>query len=103
MVASSHLAYAEAREAAAILVTLARSASPGEPRPARFLPVRCCLLGLRRPLGAFSCAPCGCPVSQSSGDRINRRVRRDRKSTRLNSSHVKNSYAVCCLQNKQKK
>src|SRR5690606_41675323 len=25
---------------------------------------------------------------------------RDRKSTRLNSSHVKISYAVCCLKNK---
>src|SRR5690606_40632536 len=27
-----------------------------------------------------------------------RRLQRDRKSTRLNSSHVKSSYAVCCLQ-----
>src|SRR5690606_40580598 len=26
--------------------------------------------------------------------------RRDRKSTRLNSSHVKSSYAVCCLKKK---
>src|SRR5690606_9939391 len=26
---------------------------------------------------------------------------RDRKSTRLNSSHVKNSYAVCCLKNRR--
>src|SRR5690606_42020303 len=26
----------------------------------------------------------------------------DRKSTRLNSSHVKISYAVCCLKNKQR-
>src|SRR6266511_5671555 len=30
------------------------------------------------------------------------RVRVDRKSTRLNSSHVKISYAVFCLQNKKK-
>src|SRR5690625_7048555 len=29
-----------------------------------------------------------------------RRRRRDRKSTRLNSSHVANSYAVFCLKNK---
>src|SRR5436309_7900117 len=29
------------------------------------------------------------------------RVPTDRKSTRLNSSHVKNSYAVCCLQKKK--
>src|SRR5690606_39573134 len=28
---------------------------------------------------------------------------RDRKSTRLNSSHVKNSYAVFCLKKKKKK
>src|SRR5690606_40019107 len=27
---------------------------------------------------------------------------RDRKSTRLNSSHVKNSYAVCCLKRKNR-
>src|SRR5690606_41838058 len=26
---------------------------------------------------------------------------KDRKSTRLNSSHVKNSYAVCCLKKKR--
>src|SRR5690606_40677592 len=30
-------------------------------------------------------------------------VRRDRKSTRLNSSHVKISYAVFCLKKKKKK
>src|SRR6266511_4811997 len=29
-----------------------------------------------------------------------RMLRRDRKSTRLNSSHVKISYAVCCLKKK---
>src|SRR6266700_5439837 len=28
-------------------------------------------------------------------------VSRDRKSTRLNSSHVKNSYAGCCLKKKK--
>src|SRR5690606_40702280 len=27
---------------------------------------------------------------------------KDRKSTRLNSSHVKNSYAVCCLKKKSR-
>src|SRR5436309_8919156 len=31
------------------------------------------------------------------------RVREDRKSTRLNSSHVKISYAVFCLKKKKKK
>src|SRR5690606_41293261 len=30
------------------------------------------------------------------------RNKRDRKSTRLNSSHVKNSYAVFCLKKKKK-
>src|SRR5690606_41825134 len=29
-------------------------------------------------------------------------LQRDRKSTRLNSSHVKISYAVCCLTNKNR-
>src|SRR5215475_38525 len=33
----------------------------------------------------------------------NRSVRRDRKSTRLNSSHVKISYAVFCLKKKKNK
>src|SRR5690349_23373979 len=31
------------------------------------------------------------------------RARADRKSTRLNSSHVENSYAVFCLKKKRKK
>src|SRR5436305_11366513 len=31
------------------------------------------------------------------------RLRRDRKSTRLNSSHVRISYAVFCLKKKKKK
>src|SRR5690606_39770018 len=34
------------------------------------------------------------------GGGIDRRERRDRKSTRLNSSHVKISYAVFCLKKK---
>src|SRR5690606_41980262 len=47
------------------------------------------------------------PVDRSNSFRINLTVpapdsenRRDRKSTRLNSSHVKSSYAVFCLKNK---
>src|SRR5260221_1451765 len=32
---------------------------------------------------------------------VRRRVRRDRKSTRLNSSHTVNSYAVFCLEKKK--
>src|SRR5690606_41945181 len=38
-------------------------------------------------------------VGASSGTGTNR-AGRDRKSTRLNSSHVKISYAVCCLKKK---
>src|SRR3989442_15746229 len=34
--------------------------------------------------------------------RLGRPVRRDRKSTRLNSSHVRISYAVFCLKKKNK-
>src|SRR5690606_39678225 len=46
------------------------------------------------------CQPLPETVSQSSGYHLTpiRRVRTDRKSTRLNSSHVKSSYAVFCLQ-----
>src|SRR3989442_12023014 len=36
-------------------------------------------------------------------DRDARRAARDRKSTRLNSSHVRISYAVFCLKKKKKK
>src|SRR5690349_22940871 len=36
-------------------------------------------------------------------DRPQRRPGRDRKSTRLNSSHVEISYAVFCLKKKKKK
>src|SRR5207253_7820196 len=43
----------------------------------------------------------GCSASradgQARGQTIKRGAERDRKSTRLNSSHVANSYAVFCL------
>src|SRR5207302_6349987 len=42
------------------------------------------------------------PRHRSSGS-ARQRARRDRKSTRLNSSHVKISYAVFCLKKKKKK
>src|SRR2546430_9949271 len=38
-----------------------------------------------------------------SGSRTRPRSRRDRKSTRLNSSHSQISYAVFCLKKKKKK
>src|SRR5690606_40789316 len=34
--------------------------------------------------------------------RLHKRIGQDRKSTRLNSSHVKTSYAVFCLKKKRK-
>src|SRR2546430_9524978 len=39
----------------------------------------------------------------SAGDRREQQDRRDRKSTRLNSSHSQISYAVFCLKKKKKK
>src|SRR5690606_41622568 len=53
------------------------------------------------------CAPCGCcsPPPAPARERGTRarpfRPTRDRKSTRLNSSHVKISYAVFCLKKKK--
>src|SRR5438876_12292828 len=49
--------------------------------------------------GADAIAPG--PRLQAAADELDRRVeRRDRKSTRLNSSHPSNSYAVFCLKKK---
>src|SRR5207253_9369889 len=42
----------------------------------------------------------GCPVTPGTCPRS--RARTDRKSTRLNSSHVASSYAVFCLKKKRK-
>src|SRR5437870_12370442 len=39
-------------------------------------------------------------VEFGQGDNADRQLRRDRKSTRLNSSHVAISYAVFCLKKK---
>src|SRR5206468_6131043 len=47
--------------------------------------------------GATSAAGC----SGTSTSRRCRTTRRDRKSTRLNSSHDQNSYAVFCLKKKK--
>src|SRR6266511_2181408 len=69
------------------------------PSPARHGSRRC--FGAREPLRhRRSTATAAAPASV----RPARRVRaRDRKSTRLNSSHVKISYAVFCLKKKKKK
>src|SRR5690349_24074792 len=42
-------------------------------------------------------------ANHCGGELVGRRQRRDRKSTRLNSSHVEISYAVFCLKKKKKK
>src|SRR3989442_6606448 len=49
------------------------------------------------------CAP-GCETGspRSSARLLSKRAGRDRKSTRLNSSHVRISYAVFCLKKKKK-
>src|SRR5690606_41516947 len=43
-----------------------------------------------------------CPSHRLDGRARQRRTRQDRKSTRLNSSHVKISYAVFCLKKKNR-
>src|SRR5438309_3893308 len=47
--------------------------------------------------------PGGLGESRTTGMVLARRVVRDRKSTRLNSSHSSISYAVFCLKKKKKK
>src|SRR5690606_41035033 len=57
---------------------------------------------------APECAPrrdfpgCARPVSPGNFSTVKNHAFRDRKSTRLNSSHVKISYAVFCLKKKKK-
>src|SRR2546422_5065705 len=47
--------------------------------------------------------PVGVHRPHREGERAPRRLRQDRKSTRLNSSHGYISYAVFCLKKKKKK
>src|SRR5688572_31171855 len=55
--------------------------------------------------GRLQDADLGAPrlVRQDRGARRHRPAHRDRKSTRLNSSHSQISYAVFCLKKKKKK
>src|SRR5256885_7201807 len=53
-----------------------------------------------RSKGKFRCTRDGPP---SFAKKISRRKTRDRKSTRLNSSHLVISYAVFCLKKKNRK
>src|SRR5574340_1334293 len=48
-----------------------------------------------------SCSPSTRQHSPADGGRVQYRVYLDRKSTRLNSSHQKISYAVFCLKKKK--
>src|SRR5699024_11582590 len=52
-----------------------------------------------KPRGRAGLHPCGCPRSQR---RRHHRRGKDRKSTRLNSSHVSSSYAVFCVKKKNR-
>src|SRR5690606_41856264 len=64
------------------------------------------LQALVQPGGIEQVAPGGFGRRQGqprfAGDQVFEQVRQDRKSTRLNSSHVKISYAVFCLKKKNK-
>src|SRR5436189_1119163 len=62
-------------------------------------------LPISRPVATSpGCAPrCACPRSETPGARRSRDRAGDRKSTRLNSSHRCNSYAVFCLKKKSKR
>src|SRR5688572_33133451 len=51
----------------------------------------------------FRSASCPTPTPTRSWPRCARRSARDRKSTRLNSSHSQISYAVFCLKKKKNK
>src|SRR6266511_920092 len=53
--------------------------------------------------GSPRASPSGSARRRSAGTTALHRIREDRKSTRLNSSHVKISYAVFCLKKKKKK
>src|SRR5204862_2683357 len=78
------------------MVALCNSAS-------RRAPLQRCLLPVRRPADALQVAE---PV-RGMGQRLltrgpSPREQEDRKSTRLNSSHVEISYAVFCLKKKKR-
>src|SRR5690606_42009554 len=64
--------------------------------------LRCRRLRVRRRRGRRSGLGLGArhAFRGHGGGRARRRFPRDRKSTRLNSSHVKSSYAVFCLKKK---
>src|SRR5690606_39878649 len=56
--------------------------------------------GLEARLKYLTNSPAGYQAMERAGISVTPRTLIDRKSTRLNSSHVKNSYAVFCLKKK---
>src|SRR3989442_11422069 len=60
------------------------------------------LRGDRR-AGAQRAAPLGARAEGAPGESVATQSEGDRKSTRLNSSHVRISYAVFCLKKKKQK
>src|SRR5690606_39558983 len=75
----------------------------------RSAPLRA-IVQLHQPVGYTGCGKVSVRTAWKSATRIALRIdlirsrcTRDRKSTRLNSSHVKISYAVFCLKKKNKK
>src|SRR5690606_39431885 len=75
---------------------------PGQRRSRTEKPVQTCFVFAYRDIlpGAADSAIGSPEASGRTADRLRLRQRwRDRKSTRLNSSHVKTSYAVFCLKN----
>src|SRR3712207_8785067 len=55
------------------------------------------------PVRRRAAGPAGGPRGRSADRRRGATLRRDRKSTRLNSSHANISYAVFCLKKKKNK
>src|SRR3712207_8763387 len=60
-----------------------------------------CFRGRCRRRGGAAGGPCRAGTGASGGGVGGSRCARDRKSTRLNSSHANISYAVFCLKKKQ--
>src|SRR3989454_6793535 len=76
---------------------------PGDREPADRLPFPAHRLDEQRRVGEEASDRVGEPRVRPAVARVDRPLERDRKSTRLNSSHLVISYAVFCLKKKKKK
>src|SRR3712207_8219189 len=65
------------------------------------LPISPSASGRRAGTNRLNMPPRTGPLNRAALDRIAADIRRDRKSTRLNSSHANISYAVFCLKKKK--